>query len=688
MSTEDKFNNNSDHDDFEATYLSEIELDIEEERESLNVELDQLSSDRSNLKSSLNNKLVLYPDGCFPISEYSSFHDEHWQFLDENDLAENKFIRFKDNNSKKTFLKKIILYHYIPTFNPQGTIKSFQTTLAYYSIINLLDKFLFEPNHIKSFPEDINSISIRMLNKSLDEAKESEYFSHYKNLYQVIGFWFLLSDNNLIPEEYRLHINYSKVINTTRQKDVIKVTTCHTTPYSPFSHNEFESLINYALFWTETAIPYIIKAIDYATELKIPTLSSQQLTRKIPDKKLEKLFNTEVDGMKIIGFSKREKVDKRYGSTYTTYFTNHKVRVAVDNVRNAIFIFVALLTGLRRRELASLKFEDFVQLSNGECFVNITRFKTSQDPNYEGENDILPIPNYLYENITNLGEMREYIGNKGEGYIFISSKSRKKLNSINTSPISTLIKEISNFLNLDNLHAHRFRKTIAEILISQDETNVDLIRELFGHKSFTMVLRYIARNPNIVRSISRIMEHHHINEFTEAIEAINEGHYSGHAFERLARQISNRPSAFQGASLKITIREYVLAMLQANEPIFIHRTPMDTFCLSVPLIGGNDLTPCVEKSKNTIGKVTPDPSNCQYDKCSKAGITTKAKKGIEENIIFYSNILEQDEIDLPAHSKKQISQRVQREKVHLDNLNRNRTPLAEQVNIEKRGSSR
>jgi len=327
--------------------------------------------------------------------------------------------------------------------------------------------------------------------------------------------------------------------------------------------------------------------------------------------------------------------------------------------------------------LAQLSFDDFHQRRDGECYVDVTRFKIADDPNYNGEAAILPIPQYLHELIFQYRDILGYIRKLDNDRLFVSAKSRVYRNKKNSSIIQIMVLEISDATKIDGLHTHRFRKSIAEILISQDETNIDLVRELLGHKSFAMTLRYVARNPYLVRAVTRIMELHHVQEFENIINAINSGHFSGHAFERIAAQIKKRPKEFRGARLTLTIREYVLALLEAGEPVFLHRTPMGTYCVAVPMLGAADLTPCVQNATNTTARVIPETSNCQYDKCHKAGITLQSKLAIEENIIFFTTLIEQKDVALPTHSLQELKRRLKRERQHLRNLEKYRSPLDE-----------
>ena len=137
--------------EFERQYLAEIESDIDEETESLTEELEALHNRKNNLKSTLLSKLKLYPDGDFPVSEYSKYNEDEWKLADETYEAEKKSIFFKAEKDRNLFNKQIS-YHFLPTFHPQGTVKSFQTTISYSNLLNLLNTYVFVPNQITEFP--------------------------------------------------------------------------------------------------------------------------------------------------------------------------------------------------------------------------------------------------------------------------------------------------------------------------------------------------------------------------------------------------------------------------------------------------------------------------------------------------------------------------------------------------------
>src|SRR5690606_14888800 len=123
------------------------------------------------------------------------------------------------------------------------------------------------------------------------------------------------------------------------------------------------------------------------------------------------------------------------------------------------------------------------------------------------------------------------------------------------------IVSLRNAVDVERIHCHRFRKTIAEILINRDERNIDIIRALFGHKSYAMTLQYISRNPLMVRTVALAIEKNYTREFHEIVAGIRYGAYSGDAATRIYDQISKRPDEFSGKQLKVSLMSYISHLL-------------------------------------------------------------------------------------------------------------------------------
>lgn len=253
-----------------------------------------------------------------------------------------------------------------------------------------------------------------------------------------------------------------------------------------------------------------------------------------------------------------------------------------------------------------------------------------------------------------------------EGMLFQPVRSTKSVNRATVALITTLIDQLKLVLPIERLHCHRFRKTIAEILINRDERNVDIIRTLFGHKSYAMTLRYIARNPLMVRSVAIAIEQNYSREFHDIVASLRLG-YSGGSAERIYRQILKRPDEFAGTQIKVTIVSYISHLLKAGEPLFIRRTAVGTYCLSGERFTPLNLPPCLAGREVEGDLIMPDPHNCKLE-CKKIVMVSSAKQALSDNIRFYEAVLDKARGKLAPKVETELMRRISASEAHLNNL--------------------
>lgn len=295
------------------------------------------------------------------------------------------------------------------------------------------------------------------------------------------------------------------------------------------------------------------------------------------------------------------------------------------------------MTGLRRRELASLTFDDvYKSKSDGKWWLSFVRYKTSDDPNYFGEADEIPLPDYLGDAIESYKQLRQFDRYMLKGYLFQPIISSRELNKADRM-IDKVARNLSVEVGVDGLHIHRFRKTIAEILINKSERNFDIIRMLFGHRSYIMGLRYISRNPFLVSSVVETLKEHFAKDFVEILQSIHSGVYAGKAANDLAERVVGRPDIFVGKLLKLTVLDYVTHMFEGGGGFLVQRTTLSTFCMSGLIHQGESLPPCLANRSNLIYPASPDVSNCQIH-CSRNMVLGSAQGSIEQNLKFYRTI--------------------------------------------------
>lgn len=664
--------------DFDVTAAfddSSDELDSFENQvmEAATAELDDLLRETSGHSPRQNSSLVkileTYPDGSFPISEYSDYKDDTWILFKDGYGAFTR-IHFSGLGEHQRALKKALIFYSLPDQAPFSPIRSFKTSRAYASTFNSVVAHVLEPNYLDASPDSIRLITSKLLNNSLDTIKT---FSHstYSNTFFFIRFWISLSTQNLIPKDFHINVNIKTFDTPERKHDIFQEFVANISSWKPFTEVELGSMMDYARFWTESALPQLAKTCNYIKENLIDQSYSSMYVIAEDDVEIEQALTVEIDGTTLMRPSIRRRkylrADKISFERHTSYAWLYTYATCLDHVRNAIFILVALMTGLRVSELRTLTFDDLIEDSEGEFSLKVIRYKTAEDPNV-GEIDYIPLPRFVGDKIKEMHLLRSVKRLANKKYIFQSCKGRREVKLASKINLNIMLDEISLATKVDRIHVHRFRKTIAEILINRSEKNIDIIRLLFGHKSYAMTLRYIGRNPYLVRSVAFAIEHNYTAEFTDLINSIRSGASSGDGAVRILERMQTNEDAFVGKQLQITILTYVTHLLSAGEPLFIHRTAVGTYCISAQKYSSPNIPPCLAKRAEPVFDMLPDPTRCDTS-CEHAVFVKKAKRALEDNLKFYETILERAADTLSVRAQQMIRRKISSHCEHLENLN-------------------
>lgn len=649
----------------EERLLQEAEEDSDEseleEVEGLSEELDTEVAEPS---ITLVKKLEL-ADGNFPVCEVSNYKDAIWRLPHSQHAFPNN-IRFDRKLPGSNDLKRALIYHVIPEFSPFSYIRSATTTKAWGNEYKNLEQYLFEPNKITARPEHIQLISTPMVLKAFEAAKKHGSKNHYFSVFKTIRLWINLSQHKLIPEELRLDIQLEEIDTPERRKEVVKSRFQGTMDgWVSYSEEDLEILMDYSMFWLEGVMPKLKALKDYLVDTKAAYLAERVLTRSTRQTEIETLMTITVDEKTVMTPQIRNHVKdgiQQYSYTWFDGYTR-----ALDGIRNAIFILTALITGARKSELAIMRFDDLTQDANGDYWMRIVRFKTAKNPKH-GEEDQLPIPKFLGDMIRQYEDVRSIEPFKKEGWLFQAQRSVREVKKATPGLINFIILQLKEALPIERLHCHRFRKTIAEILINRDERNIDIIRALFGHHSYAMTLRYIARNPLMVRTVAIAIEQSYTREFHEIVAGIRLGAHSGDAAKRIYTQIFKRPDEFAGKQLKLSLLNYISHILASGEPLFVRRTAVGTYCLTGEQFTMETLPPCLHGRKIEGDLIMPDPNNCQLE-CKKIIVLETAKQALVDNETFYNQVLQAGNGKLAHHVEYELQRRIASIQVHLANLN-------------------
>lgn len=607
--------------------------------------------------------------GEFPVSRDSAYRDLRWRF-DTFSCSSACSVNFDHATEGANDLKRALTFYLLPENSHIYGIKSYRSTVKYAGSFALLEKYVLIENHLTATPESLQMISTRMINAALDKARDYDSASNYTSLFYIIKLWLSLSAHELIPAGLRIDVPLKKVAMPERRADLYEKLRANIGACVPFSEEDLSHMMEYALFWIEKGAPRLANlepVIDKVNrENKVGKIS-----RSHPDAELEANFEVKLEGKTIMQVT-RHNASSPSRPNYFRYTWKGDWAQALDHVRNAIFIMVALITGARASELAPLSISDISndrEDGSGEYWIRIVRWKTADDPNYNGEVEHLPLPRFIAESVIAYDKPRNIGLETKRHWLFQSNKigSSNELEGVTPQILTSLLRQLKEFLPIERIHIHRFRKTIAEILINQDERNIDLIRALFGHKTFQMTLKYIARNPAMVRSVALSLEQSYTDELQEIIKAIRIGAYSGLASSRISEQISAKPDDFQGKKIRISLLEYVTNLLMGGHPLFIKRTAVGTYCMTAEHFKLDSLPPCIQGRDFDGGLPRPDPTNCHYD-CRKIIVLEKAKTALGENVKFFQRILDNPKATLPAATYHEIQAKIESYQYHLANL--------------------
>ena len=616
----------------------------------------------------------------FKVSDYSLYKDNVWVLSKTRNMTWQK-CNFNSTMPGSNELKKIIAYHCMPDYHPWGTIRSYTTTARMSRTHIYIEKYLCKPNAINLSPNNINAISLPMINRALDEAKGTGLHSIYSGLYNYIKFWITLSGMGLVPNEYCLNVPLNLIDTTERAKDVWNFTVENCQGWKPFSQDEIATLVNYALFWTEKAMPIMLQIKKFIID-NGRDKSATQIAKHHQWPEFEKALGQKVEGITVCGYGLTHHINncikilkngpKKYPKKLWVYTWVDRYRTAIDHIRNGILILTALVTGMRLSELAGLTFDDIYKDKTGNWHINITRYKTSNDPNFFGETKEIPLPSYIGRKINEYKELRDMKKYMKKKLVFQSIKTSWKVNFYDRM-IKRAIFIISNMLNIDGMHVHRFRKTIAEILIHRSEKNIDIIRLLFGHKSYQMTLRYIARNPFMVESIIESLTEISSANFANIIKAVKDGSHSGAAGDRIAENVSLERKNFKGRILRKSLLEHIRLTIEHGTPLLIQRTNLSSYCVNSGCYTVDNPPPCLTGRKIIGDKPIPDPSNCQLE-CNNNVLLGDAEETLKGNIKFYKTVLDDPNLLPNNKAVKQITQKLQLNEMHLYNLNKDKAP--------------
>lgn len=610
------------------------------------------------------------------VTERSIFKENIWTL---EGLHRPKSIHFSyklnehdssDNYPHIVWFIKLLLLFYLP--NHADKVTSVESVITIASKLRLLVNYLFIENHLLNPKKDVALLTLKQVNDAINKSKKHGKTSHFESLTTTLQYWIKLSESNILPEEYEFPFSYGEIFTVDLLKEIFS-DKLNRGAYTPLSEDEIEliSTTSYDLIENKSDdLIFLSKKLTNNVVVVKNDIRRRKIQRDSRDAKL-------IENYPYVKNNNGNSWIKIKYNAHNEIKTS-ELRPLFKELKGACICMILLLTGMRIRELQNLKIDCAKQTSKNTYTLKYQIFKTTYDAE-EGETQNIPIPEIIFKAINALAEIDSYYRKESRSsYLLVSSSVRKQIRyTLSRNVIRYIIDSFVRKHGMSGITPHRFRKTIAWLLISRSEKNIDIIRHIFGHHSYKMTLQYILRNYELVTEVVKQLSIHYTEEFTDLTKSIISGHYTGPAAERLANSIKGNPKQFNAQTLRTTLHQYVYALLESGEPLFIHRIPVGAWCLSVPVVASKR-TPCTAELSST-DRVVPDVSLCKYEDCDKFAGTQDAITGIERNIKFCSDMLKIEGLD--KNLRIRYEHKIKKNKVHLNNINKSRPLIINDIEV-------
>ncbi len=313
---------------------------------------------------------------------------------------------------------------------------------------------------------------------------------------------------------------------------------------------------------------------------------------------------------------------------------------------SSCIIVILFTTGMRRREFFSLKKGCLKTADNTEiAYLDVTIEKTEYDE--DGRLTSIPIPPFLVDVVRTFEKIGD-ISNESEIQLFFNyfaeSVPGSKENHYSEQLIYLYLRRFSSHFGIEKSpRPHEFRKTLAWYMMTKTSYAAILLKELFSHSSYAMVLEYMHTGPLLRRELDELTNQYNEQIADELAIFSSTGKLSGAKGDRIINSL-NKPR-FKGLTnteLQITTKQFILKQINdKNNLIFITKL---SYC--VRTASSLEESPCMKRNDmNKRINLTPNPENCNSLICKDAIFTPlnlinlKKEKQKYTKIIEVSNII-------------------------------------------------
>ncbi len=161
------------------------------------------------------------------------------------------------------------------------------------------------------------------------------------------------------------------------------------------------------------------------------------------------------------------------------------MRDECDGIRDLAIIDLLASTGMRVGELVKLNKKD-IDFQNRECVV-LGKGNKQRKAYFDARTKL---------------HLKKYIDSREDDNEALFVSLQKPYNRLQISGVEIRLRELGNRLNIDKVHPHKFRRTLATAAIDKGMP-IEQVQQLLGHQSIDTTLQYSMVNQNNVKESHR-----------------------------------------------------------------------------------------------------------------------------------------------------------------------------------------
>ena len=158
------------------------------------------------------------------------------------------------------------------------------------------------------------------------------------------------------------------------------------------------------------------------------------------------------------------------------------MRDSADCVRDLAIIDMLASTGMRVGELVKLNKAD-IDFQNRECVV-LGKGNKQRKVYFDARTKI---------------HLKKYLASRCDDNEALFVSLQKPYNRLQISGVEIRLRELGKKLNLNKVHPHKFRRTLATMAIDKGMP-IEQVQQLLGHQSVDTTLQYAMVNQNNVKA--------------------------------------------------------------------------------------------------------------------------------------------------------------------------------------------